>query len=74
MDAYGIVDKLANSLKLTERVESLKVTFLDLTGDVYDIIAEYLTERTEVIPPYFVLINSKSLQIYTTYKIENYNI
>jgi hypothetical protein len=46
-----------------------------MTGDVYDIIAEFLPLKNEnVPPPYFTMLNKKSLQTYLTYKKENFSI
>lgn len=46
---------------------------MDLTGDVLDIIYEYL-QSNDTLAPYFVLSNSKLLTNYCSYKKENYQI
>jgi len=43
-----------------------------LTGDVYDIISEYLPDSR--VPPFFTLVNSQVLSKYAAYKKENYSI
>lgn len=46
---------------------------MSLTGDVLDIISEYLPEVNQV-PPLFVMCNSIVLKSYAKYKSENYSI
>jgi hypothetical protein len=47
------------------------MAFTDLTGDVLDLISEYLPD-SEIPPPPFTLTNSTILKSYTSYKKENY--
>lgn len=53
---------------------SLKTCFKDLTGDVLDIISEFLPNHDQVIPPAFTLTNSTILANYCNYKKENFAI
>lgn len=49
--------------------------FASLTGDVLDMISEYLPQRSAYhVPPTFVLCNSELLRSYSEYKRENYGI
>jgi hypothetical protein len=51
------------------------LTILDLTGDVLDIITEYLLPANDQqMPPVFVRANSNLLVKYSKYKKENYGI
>ena len=47
-------------------------SFTSLTGDVYDIISEYLPDTG--VPPHFTLVNSQVLSKYAKYKKENFAI
>eukprot|EP00347_Sterkiella_histriomuscorum_P021555 403333567 len=64
-------------IKLTRgnsETQKATTTFEHLTGDILDIIAEYLPLHDQQIPPSFTLTNSKVLNNYTIYKKENYSI
>lgn len=51
-----------------------KTKFTDLTGDVLDIISEYLTNNEKQLIPVFVITNSLLLKNFVDYKRENYSI
>jgi hypothetical protein len=48
----------------------------NLSGDILDLISEYLPTRSEheEVPPLFIMCNSKMLKSYCEYKRENYGI
>ena len=60
-------------VKLAIDSDKKRTKFTDLTGDVLDLISEYLP-NSEVVPPSFILTNSSLVKNYTTYKKENYEI
>ena len=52
-----------------------KARFTDFSGDILDLISEYLPQTNETnVPPIFVLSNSIVLRSYCEYKRENYGI
>lgn len=52
-----------------------RVRFTDLSGDILDLISEYLPSKSEVnVPPVFAMTNSIVLRNYCEYKRENYGI
>lgn len=62
-------------IKLTlGNIPTTEINFTTLTGDVLDIISEYLPNNDQHVPPIFALTNSKILKNYTYYKKENYSI
>jgi hypothetical protein len=68
------LERSETMVKLTCTKETTyEVKFSDLTGDVLDIISEYLP-YSERVPPLFVLCNSSLLKNYAEYKRENYTI
>ena len=52
-----------------------RIRFIDLSGDILDLISEYLPVKSEVhVPPVFAMTNSIVLRNYCEYKRENYGI
>ena len=52
-----------------------KARFTDFSGDILDLISEYLPQTSEIsVPPVFALCNSIVLKSYCEYKRENYGI
>ena len=63
--------RLGGTLLLKEK----RGSFNSLTGDILDLISEYLPMRSQYhVPPVFVLCNSELLKSYAEYKRENYGI
>ncbi len=67
---YG---RYRESVKSSEQKSRKALTLSDLTGDVLDIIGDYLNIN-ETTPPYFTLCNSRLLINFSSYKKENYSI
>ena len=59
-------------LTLCPSDHSKPADFTSLTGDVFDIISEYLPDSR--VPPRFTLVNSQVLSKYAKYKKENFAI
>lgn len=52
-----------------------KARFTDFSGDILDLISEYLPQTSEMnVPPVFAMCNSIVLRNYCEYKRENYGI
>jgi len=52
-----------------------RVSFIDMSGDILDLISEYLPSRSETdVPPRFTMCSSKIMKNYCEYKRENYGI
>ena len=52
-----------------------RARFTDFSGDILDLISEYLPQTSEMnVPPVFAMCNSIVLKSYCEYKRENYGI
>ncbi len=65
---------LSGSLHLKPS-KSARVSFADLSGDILDLISEYLPQSNEnEVPPVFTMCSAKIMKSYCEYKRENYGI
>lgn len=74
-ESLRLMNKSATMVKLTfNKKEKYDTKFTDLTGDILDLISEFLPDSDKRIPPAFTLTNSKLLSSYSSYKRENFQI
>jgi hypothetical protein len=61
--------------KKTTSITTFRLSLADLSGDILDLISEYLPQKSEhEIPPVFTMCSSQMLKSYSEYKRENYGI
>lgn len=67
---------LQQSKKLIiSQMQYYSVKFTELSGDILDLISEYILQKSEMhVPPVFVMTNSIMMRNYCDYKRENYAI